>query len=48
MAIAHLENQLGIKIFERDNKKVIIAQLGRTVLEKGKEIKLQKGDFAIA
>lgn len=47
MAIADLEAQLGVKIFERDNKKVIITQLGRTVLEKAKEIKLHVDDFVM-
>ncbi|GAM71179.1 hydrogen peroxide-inducible genes activator [Vibrio sp. JCM 19236] len=32
--ISELEKQLGIKIFERDNKKVLITPLGREVLDK--------------
>ena len=47
MEIADFEDQLGTKIFKRDNKKVIITQLGQTALEKGKQIKLQMDDFTI-
>ncbi len=38
-AITEMENQLGLKIFERDNKKVIVTNLGRSIIEKAKNIK---------
>ncbi len=40
-AITELEAQLGIKIFERNNKKVIVTSLGQEVLTKAKKIKLE-------
>jgi LysR family hydrogen peroxide-inducible transcriptional activator len=40
-----LEKQLGLQIFERDNKKVLITQIGRQVLEKASNILLQVGDL---
>ena len=45
-AIADLEAQLGVQIFERDNKKVLITPMGQKVLEKARAIKLQMQDFA--
>ncbi|GAM55911.1 hydrogen peroxide-inducible genes activator [Vibrio ishigakensis] len=39
--ISELEKQLGIKIFERDNKKVLITPLGREVLDKASIIMSQ-------
>ena len=44
-AITEMENQLGIKIFERNNKKVIVTELGREILEKSKTIKMQLEDI---
>ena len=44
-ALTQLEEQIGIQIFERDNKKVIITALGKTVLEKAQNIKTQASDI---
>ena len=44
-AITEMENQLGVKIFERDNKKVFVTELGREILEKSKTIKMQLEDI---
>ncbi len=44
-AITEMESQLGVKIFERDNKKVFVTELGREILEKSKEIKVQLEDI---
>ena len=38
-AITEMESQLGLKIFERDNKKVIVTNLGKSIIEKAKNIK---------
>ena len=40
-AITELETQLGVKIFERNNKKVIVTSLGHEILNKAKKIKLE-------
>ena len=40
-AITELEIQLGIKIFERNNKKVIVTSLGEEILEKAQQIRLE-------
>jgi LysR family transcriptional regulator, hydrogen peroxide-inducible genes activator len=40
-AITELEIQLGIKIFERNNKKVIVTNLGQEILDKAQQIKLE-------
>ena len=40
-AITELEVQLGVKIFERSNKKVIVTNLGQEILSKAKKIKLE-------
>ena len=40
-AITELETQLGVKIFERNNKKVIVTSLGHEILSKAKRIKLE-------
>ena len=40
-AITELETQLGVKIFERNNKKVIVTSLGKEILAKAKKIKLE-------
>ena len=46
MAIADMEEQLGIKVFERNNKQVIVTPLGQMVLAKARYIKLQMDDFS--
>ncbi|MEL1224948.1 MAG: LysR substrate-binding domain-containing protein, partial [Candidatus Neomarinimicrobiota bacterium] len=40
-AITELETQLGVKIFERNNKKVIVTSLGKEILAKAQKIKLE-------
>ena len=40
-AITELETQLGVKIFERSNKKVIVTKVGQEILNKAKNIKLE-------
>jgi len=44
-AIAELESQLDVQIFERDNKKVLVTPLGQEVLKKAAEIKLGVDDL---
>ncbi len=44
-AIAELEKQLGLLIFERDNKRVLITPAGQEVLDKARVIKLQLNDL---
>ncbi len=44
-AIAELENQLGLQIFERNNKKVLITPLGKQVLRKARSIKVEIDDL---
>lgn len=44
-ALSELEKQLGIQIFERDNKKVLITPLGQEVLERARKILLQVEDL---
>ena len=44
-AISEMESQLGIMLFERDNKKVLVTPLGEQVLAKAREIKLQVDDL---
>jgi len=39
-AISELEAHLQVKIFERNNKKVIVTNLGQKILDKAKQIKL--------
>ncbi|MBO6826198.1 MAG: hydrogen peroxide-inducible genes activator [Sneathiella sp.] len=46
-AISELENQLGIQIFERDNKKVLISPIGERILDKARSIKLEVDDLYI-
>lgn len=43
--IAELERQLGMPIFERDNKKVLISAFGRQFLDKARAIKTQLDDL---
>ena len=40
-ALSELERQLGLQIFERDNKKVLMTHLGEIFLEKAAEVSLQ-------
>jgi LysR family hydrogen peroxide-inducible transcriptional activator len=40
-AISDLEAQLEVKIFERSNKKVIVTELGKKILAKARNIKLE-------
>lgn len=44
-ALNELEKQLGLHIFERDNKKVLVTPIGREVLRKAREIKIQVDDL---
>lgn len=44
-ALNELEKQLGLQIFERDNKKVLITPVGKQVLEKARYIMLQVEDL---
>ncbi|TLU61008.1 LysR family transcriptional regulator [Thalassotalea litorea] len=39
-AINELEKQLGVSIFERDNKKVLVTELGKGILQQARKIKL--------
>ncbi|MDY6943484.1 MAG: LysR substrate-binding domain-containing protein [Pseudomonadota bacterium] len=40
-ALNELEKQLGLQIFERDNKKVLVTPIGKQVLEQARRIMLQ-------
>jgi LysR family transcriptional regulator, hydrogen peroxide-inducible genes activator len=40
-AITELEKQLGVAIFERNNKKVLVTDEGRLILNKAKRVKLE-------
>jgi len=44
-ALSEMEKQLGFQIFERDNKKVLVTPLGKEVLEKAREVKIQIDDI---
>jgi LysR family hydrogen peroxide-inducible transcriptional activator len=44
-SLNELEKQLGVQIFERDNKKVLITPLGKEVLERARNIVLQVEDL---
>lgn len=44
-ALAEMEKQLGLKIFERDNKKVLVTPIGRQVLDKARVIKREMDDL---
>ena len=44
-ALLELEKQLGVQIFERDNKKVLVTAVGKQVLEKARNIMLQVEDL---
>ncbi|MGB1201149.1 MAG: LysR substrate-binding domain-containing protein [Cognaticolwellia aestuarii] len=40
-AINELEKQLGVTIFERNNKQVLVTKLGQKILDKAKRVKLE-------
>lgn len=44
-ALNELEKQLGLQIFERDNKKVLVTPVGKQVLEKARKIMLEVEDL---
>lgn len=44
-ALHELEKQLGLQIFERDNKKVLITPIGKQVLQRARSIRLQVEDL---
>ncbi len=44
-ALNELEKQLGLKIFERDNKKVLVTPLGKSVLGQARSILLKVNDL---
>ncbi|MFW2372418.1 MAG: hydrogen peroxide-inducible genes activator [Gammaproteobacteria bacterium] len=44
-ALTELEKQLGLQIFERDNKKVLVTPIGREVLNQARKIILQVEDL---
>ncbi len=44
-ALNELEKQLGLKIFERDNKRVLVTPVGKQVLQKARSISLQVLDL---
>ncbi len=44
-ALSEMEKQLGFQVFERNNKQVLITPLGRQVLAKAHQIKLQIDDL---
>lgn len=43
--LTELERQLGLQIFERDNKKVLVTPIGQQVLDKAQNIILQMDDL---
>lgn len=40
-AIAEMEHQLGVQLFERDNKRVLVTPIGEQILEKARDILAQ-------
>ncbi len=44
-ALNALETQLGLQIFERDNKKVLVTPMGKEVLERARSIMSQVGEL---
>lgn len=44
-ALSELEKQLGIQVFERDNKKVLITPIGQAILDKARQIKMEVDDL---
>ena len=45
MQIQKLENELGVKIFERNNKNILITEIGQKIINKAKVIDLLRNDF---
>ena len=44
-ALAEMEKQLGFQVFERDNKKVLVTPIGRQMLDKARQVKLEVEDL---
>jgi LysR family hydrogen peroxide-inducible transcriptional activator len=44
-ALSEFEKQLGIQVFERDNKKVLITPIGQAILKKAKAIRMEVDDL---
>lgn len=44
-ALAEMEKQLGVLIFERNNKQVLITPVGRRILDKARQIKIDVEDL---
>jgi LysR family hydrogen peroxide-inducible transcriptional activator len=44
-AINELEKQLGVTVFERNNKQVLVTGIGQMILNKASEIKLELGEL---
>jgi len=44
-SLAELEKQLGVAIFERDNKKVLVTPIGSEILQKARQIQLHVDDM---
>ena len=44
-ALGEMEKQLGFRVFERDNRKVLVTPLGKQVLERARAIELQVEDL---
>ena len=44
-AIAELESQLGLQIFERDNKRVLVTAVGEKLLDKARDVKILVDDL---
>ena len=43
--ISEFEKNLGVHIFERDNKKVIITKIGKEIIKRSRDIKMQIDDL---
>jgi LysR family hydrogen peroxide-inducible transcriptional activator len=46
--IAELEAQLGVRIFERNKRRVLVTQAGRTIVERARRLLLDADDLVIA
>ncbi|GAB3283837.1 hydrogen peroxide-inducible genes activator [Parahaliea aestuarii] len=44
-AISEMESQLGVQVFERDNKRVLVTPVGQQILDKARAIKLELDDL---
>ena len=44
-ALSEFEKQLGVQVFERDNKKVLITPIGQAILKKAKAIRMEVDDL---